>query len=177
MRLGSLQLALLASMAASTATAQSETRRVLVSVSGGLGVATPALGAMASLALSHRTGDYMLRVTETTDFELFRPSDTTGDVAVLYGLRRSWSSGWARAAVGVAGATHVDRDRIRECEFFSCRDVDVEKASSTVGVASQVDLVWAPDRHAGIGVALFGNLNDQQSFAGLTLTAHLGGIR
>lgn len=83
--------------------------------------------------------------------------------------------GWARAAAGVAYVWRTERGEVEECFFISCRYRML--ASSTVGLAGQVDLVWAPWGGFGLGLTALGNLNSRRSFAALTASVHLGRVR
>lgn len=66
-------------------------------------------GAQASLAFSHSSGDYVLRSAHTSDFEIFKTSESSGDIAILYGRRTTLDRGWARAALGVGHVRRVER--------------------------------------------------------------------
>lgn len=149
--------------------------RTRVDLSVGAGVGTPALAGQLSLAAGKRNWDVIVRFAGTTDFNLFGPSASQEDSAVLYGRRRDNARSWYRVAAGVGQVLAVRSGDAEDCFFIFC---SYERLSEkTLGLAVQADAVWAPLSALGLGVGAFGNLNSAASFAGLTINLHLGRIR
>jgi hypothetical protein len=147
-----------------------------VSANLGLGVGSEDLGGLASFSVGGTWGDVVVRVAETSEFVILTgPPRSAGDVAALYGRRSIGSKGWFRGAAGLGYVRTVDRGDEEECYWFACRHERIE--SSTVGVALQGDAVWAIAKWLGLGAALVGNVNPDNSFATLTLGIHLGSLR
>jgi hypothetical protein len=151
--------------------------RPFISAGGGLG----SHGALyASVSLSHRTGDYILRGAQA--FEHGSAIFGLGGVvregggwdreltegALLYGRRARPSWGWARGALGVG---YIDAEQL------SPSAPGEEPSTSAIGLAAQGDLAWTPNSWLGLGLTGVGNVNDLRSFAALTLSIHLGRSR
>ena len=148
-----------------------------VVLSGGLGVGSlEGFAAQGSLSVPVGGGDLLARVAGTTEFTIFGTSETSQDIAVLYGRRTSGSNAWVRAAAGLGVAYGLRRGKQLEgvC-FFGCPYE--EERHGTVGLALQFDAVWAPLRSLGIGLSFFGNLNEPGSFGGVTLNLYVGQVR
>lgn len=148
-----------------------------VVLSGGLGVGSlDGLAAQFSLAVPLSGGDLIGRAAGTSEFTIFGTSETSQDIAVLYGRRSSGSKGWVRAAGGLGVAYGVRRgEQLPGACFFGCSYE--QERHSTLGLAVQVDAVWAPISSLGLGLSLFGNLNQPGPFGGVTLNLYLGQVR
>jgi hypothetical protein len=116
-----------------------------------------------------------VRYTETSDLNFLSPSAYEGDVAVLFGKRRSGEKAWARIAGGAGIVTAVRPGPARDCWLFFC-DYDISKERA-VGLALQGDAVWTPFSGVGLGVSAIGNVNPTQSFALLTFGVYVGKLR
>ena len=155
---------------------QSSPPAVHVFASGGLGGGTRDTASHLALSVNYGRSDFILRLAETSDFCIFSctPEQTSRDIALLYGRRYPASSGWLRAAAGL-GRAQVGETSTCALDIFFCGYTGT--TSSTVGVAWQLDAVWAPLAVLGVGAGVFGNLNSSDSFAGLALVLHLGRVR
>lgn len=143
--------------------------------SGGFGLGSLDFGGYASLSVGRGGGDVAVRWAKAQEFNLFTAEETSQDIAVLYGRRRSGSIGWLRAAAGLGVAYGVHRgDRLPGACYFGCSYE--EERHTTLGLALQFDAVWAPLRSLGLGLSLFGNLNDPGPFGGATVSLHLGRV-
>jgi hypothetical protein len=151
--------------------------RAFISAGGGLG----SHGTLyASVSLSHRTGDYILRGAQAFDLDfgidLWGGSDPGGggwnreltEGALLYGRRARPSWGWARVALGVG---YIDAEQLSPVAPGET------PATSAIGLAAQADVAWTPNSWLGLGLTGVGNFNDLRSFAALTLSIHLGRSR
>ncbi len=133
----------------------------------------------ASVSLSHRTGDYILRGAQAFDlgfgFDLWGGSPSEGgwdreltEGALLYGRRVRPGWGWARGALGVGFIDTVQLSPVSPGE---------EPTTSAVGLAAQGDVAWTPHPWLGLGLTGIGNFNNLRSYAALTLSVHLGRSR
>ena len=149
--------------------------RTRIIFSGGLGLGSLDFGGQLSLSVRRGIGDLVFRVAETTEFALLSAPETSRDIAVLYGRRTSGSVAWMRAAAGLGLVHGVRRGDRQDCWIFFCSYV--QERHSTLGLALQLDAVWAPLSFLGLGLSFFGNLNERRSFGGVTLNLHLGQVR
>lgn len=148
--------------------------RAFLTAGGGLGSHGTLL---ASLSLSHRTGDYLVRAAlgfdpDVTITGVGSDGGWTREVteyAVLYGRpwERSW--GWVRGALGVG---YLDSERVDPVA-----PGEEPPSSTAVGLAAQAGVVWAPSRALGVGLTGVANFNDVNSLAALTLSVHIGRVR
>jgi hypothetical protein len=146
---------------------------VLVSLATGLSAGSPELGGQASLSVSRRGTDVIVRIAENSDLTFFGGGETVRDIAVLLGRRASGRRGWTRAAAGIG---HVRRavDVEVHCPFFCIYE---EAVTTGAGLALQLDALWAPSRAFGLGVGALANLNGQQTLGALTFSIHMGMLR
>jgi hypothetical protein len=152
-------------------TPASNDRGVVVAFSGG----AASIGIAAGLSVWANVGsevDILVRITETSEFTLFSPSDVVNDFAILVGTRRGTGKTWAGAAAGLAWVQSLEHGDGVNCAWFSCDYNETEE--STIGLAIQGDAVWAIGRSFGLGLTAFGNLNPSRSFAGLNVGIYLG---
>jgi hypothetical protein len=151
--------------------------RAFISAGGGLG----SHGTLyASVSLSHRTGDYILRGAQAFDFSFgvftlggsalegggWNRELTEG--ALLYGRRARPGWGWVRGALGVG---YIDTEQLSPVAPGE------EPSTSAIGLAAQGDVAWTPNSWLGLGLTGVGNFNDLRSFGALTLSLHLGRSR
>jgi hypothetical protein len=135
-------------------------------MSGGLGTGTRDVALMLAFSVGGARREILARWAAVSDFEIFAPATLTQDVAVLAALRRERPHSWSRVALGIG---HV-RSRTDGCHP-EC------SGSSTVGLAWQTDIAFAPVRVLGLGAQLFGNVNTVDTFMGVALNVHLGTMR
>jgi uncharacterized membrane protein YdcZ (DUF606 family) len=148
--------------------------RPFVSAGGGFG----SHGALyASLTLSHRTGDYILRGAQAYDLSFGVPfggvaggdwQHALTEGAFLYGRRARTSWGWAGGALGVA---YVHSEQIAPMTPGE------EPSTSTIGLAAQAGVAWTPHSWLGFGLTAVANLNDLRPLGAVTLSVHLGRSR
>lgn len=177
-RLGAATAVVLAAAMAVPASAQTGLQPaggpILASVGGGLSAGTPEVGGQGSLTVSHRLGDVIVRFANNGDVELFGNREEVRDVSILYGRRTRMGRGWARAAAGVGHVRH-ELDEVVECVLLACSYE--ETVTEGVGLALQLDLVWAPVRAVGLGIGGMANLNGSKTFGAVTASLHLGLLR
>lgn len=140
-----------------------------------LGVASPGLGGVLSLSVHSSRNVFVLRSSGASAFTIFSPSDSSEDLAFLFGRVRERERGWLRAAVGPSLVRVIRYGRAYDCAFFFC-SYDSEE-SYHPGVAFQAEAVWTPANAFGLGLTGFANLNGEFSYAGLALGVHLGRVR
>jgi hypothetical protein len=151
---------------------------VSLGAGGALGVGTGDLVGLAAVFVSHPVGDFIFRIglaTETIDGATIIvasawTSEIHMDYALLYGRRAGGTTAWVRAALGPA-LERTTQD-YTECLVIVVCNTVTESSSSTVGLAGQLDAVWAVTRGFGLGLSAFGNLNSGSSFGGFTVGVH-----
>lgn len=141
----------------------------------GLGATSEGIGGVLSLSLHSSRTAFILRTSGASEFEIFSPSDSVEDYALLLGRVLDGSMGWASGAIGPA-VTRVERfGPGYDCWWFACSH-DSERTTA-LGLAFQAEAVWTPARFLGLGLSAFGNFNPDMSYAGLALGLHLGRVR
>lgn len=140
----------------------------------GFGVGSAGVGGQLSLWAhlgKHAVG---VRTAATFDFDLFAPSDSDEDYALLYGRRSGPGRLWGRVGLGPALVRTVRRGDLIDCAFFLC--TYEPDRSSTIGLALQADGVLQLFGPVGLGATIYGNLNGVSSFAGATLGVAIGSV-
>jgi len=150
-----------------------EDRPIGVITNLGLGVGSRTLAGQLSLWLHVNGHSVGIRTAGTSDFEIFSPSESDEDFALLYGLRSAPGPAWGRIAVGPAVVRTVRTGGAGECVFFCSYEVD---RKTTFGVALQADGVLVLVGPIALGATAFGNINPEASFLGVTLTLGLGRV-
>lgn len=145
---------------------------VIAALSLGLGVGPRDFGGHAGLGVSHRSGDYILRVATSSDLEFSGDSERVSDVGLLYGRRSRGSSVWIRAAAGPSWVQGHEQVTVGCGDVGGCTFDTITTTSA--GMAAQVDLVWGPAPGFGLGIALLANVNRVESFGIATLNLFLG---
>jgi hypothetical protein len=148
---------------------------VRFSGSFGLGYGSEGGAGLFSLALRTAAGDFIARSAGTFDLApgFGRTQDLT-DVGLLYGRLSESRSRWVRIA---AGPSYMERRRdgdVLECAFIFC--LYEQERSQGMGLAIQLEGALRPRRTLGIGLSSFANLNRVQTFAGVTLSLHIGRV-
>ena len=123
----------------------------------GGGVGSQGGSGLLSVGIPLRRGELVVRTGGTASIELFGPSESVGDIGVLYGVRRVGSRGWVRLAggLGVVSRDEVVARQGRCDSWFGCYE---SETSSGVGFLSQVDAVWSPFSKFGLGLSLYGGV-------------------
>ena len=145
-----------------------------VVLTAGVGPATRGFGGQISVWGSKGLHSVGLRSASSFDLNIFGPSSSETDIALLYGRRSGSGSTWGRIAAGPAFVESIQDGEATDCAFFICSYENV--VERTVGLALQVDGVWAFSEPVGLGASLFGNLNPSSSFFGLAVSLHLGKV-
>jgi hypothetical protein len=149
---------------------------LLVFASGGLGVGSKGIAAIASLE-AHRKGIlFVARTAIVEEFTIFGPSpaESASDYGLMIGKAAAGRHGIRSAAVGIGLVRSVRRGPLVSRNFFSSRYQKLERY--TVGVPFEV--MWGVHiQGIGIGVTGFGDVNAADSFAGLAFTLQLGKLR
>ena len=123
----------------------------------GGGVGSQGGAGLLSVGVPIRRGELLVRAGATSSIEVFGPSESVGDIGVLYGVRRVGSRGWARLAGGLGMVSReASVARRGPCDsWFGCYD---NETSSGVGFLGQVDAVWSPFSKFGLGLTLYGGV-------------------
>ena len=132
-------------------------------IGGGLGVGSE--DAAGSLNGSYQFGASLVTLRATITAGILG-DDGFGDYALLYGraTRPATKQYHLSAAAGV-GLVHGCRGG----GLSSCRDVP-----SVIGFPIELQAFWRPGSLIALGIYGFANLNQEQSFAGVTLGLQLG---
>lgn len=149
----------------------------VVDVGLGIGAATQGLGALFHIGVGTPIGDVVLRGAGTSDLAIFvfQAPESSGDLAILYGRSAGGRHGWVRGAVGIGVADSVRRGMVVDCALLFCKYDMIEDRS--VGLAFQLDGVWAFSSPFGIGIGAFANINSARSFGGGVVSLHFGRLR
>lgn len=144
---------------------------VRVAWDGSLGLAGEGPGIQPAPSIAGAWGDVVLRIAQTSELPIFsEPAISAGDVALLYGLRRSLSRRWLEGALGPGHVSVGRRGAVEECVFVFFGHEWIE--SNVVGLAAQAEAVSTPWSAFGLGIKAFANLNRDPSFGG----SHGGGV-
>jgi len=146
-----------------------------VSGSFGLGPATHGFGGLLSLGLSTAAGEFVLRAAAAEEFAIFSTPESSEDFALLYGRRVTGDKTFLRIAAGPGLARTVRPGSAESCYLIFCEYDKIE--TSRLGLALQLEAIWALSQWFGLGLDAFGNVNSDASFVGLTLGVHLGRLR
>jgi hypothetical protein len=145
---------------------------------GGVGLGGGTLGVAGQLYLGATTsiGDLFARgvyMTEVHSLSLVcrdcPVDEASSDIGVLYGFRvRAGPNGWLRIAAGPAAVRTI----LEDCPSLGTCYNEWREAHTT-GLAVQLDAVrMRVESNLGIGVSVFGNLNADRSFWGITVSIH-----
>lgn len=152
-----------------------------------LGLGTGTLGAGGHVQLSARNNRslFTLRFAGTEETNLLGPSTSAADVGFLYGRTADLEADWALASMSL-GVGIVRSESQREVQSSDgcgatvwCFGSDSSYRSdteTTIGLPVSARF-GAHLPFAGLGVQIFGNLNPNQSFAGLVVSVQLGAMR
>jgi hypothetical protein len=123
----------------------------------GGGVGSQGGAGLLSVGVPLRRGELVVRAGATTSLEIFGPSESVGDIGVLYGMRRVGSQGWARLAGGFGLVSQeATVARPGPCSnWFGCYD---NETTTGVGLLGQADAVWSPFSRFGLGLTLYGGV-------------------
>ena len=146
-------------------------------VVAGLGFGGGSKGLAGQLSVWGHWGKHTVgvRTAATSDFNLFGPSDSTEDYALLYGFRSGPGRVWGRVGIGPAQVRTVRQGDPIECHSFFFCEYETHR-SSTTGLALQVEGVLRLFGPVGLGVTFFGNHNPESSFGGATLGLVIGSL-
>lgn len=145
-------------------------------VTAGAGVGSAGPAGLVSFNIRRGVNDFIVRGAGTEEFALFRPPEAAYDAALLFGRHMAEGRAWFRAAVG-PGLAVASRPGAQSssCAWLFCEYETIE--SKSLGLAFQVEALWAPAKALGLGAAMFGNVNGKAGFAGTALTLSLGRLR
>jgi hypothetical protein len=136
-----------------------------IGASAGLGIGT--LDYAGSAKLYVRSGSSIIAVRGASAFELF--GDVLHDIGLLYGYTFQVSAPVAvsvMAGLGMMGGT-------RRASMLG----RVRAIADRPSVLVEMEGVYTPLPFIGLSLTGFGNLNKEESFAGATLTVHVGLLR
>jgi hypothetical protein len=142
------------------------TRRDTYWLGAGLGLGSEDFG--GQLNTSYQSGANLISFRVSSTAGLFEDGFT--DYGLLYGRanRGAEDRHLFGAAIGVALVDGCRGGGV----FDSCRDV-----STVIGLPLELQAFWRPGKVVGLGVYGFANLNQSQSFAGLTVSLQVGRLR
>lgn len=136
-------------------------------------------GVSLGFSLSAQTGKhlYIFRGIHNSEAEIFglTPNETVWDLGMLYGRRFQSQYGIVTLAGGISAVGGVNRGKFIENNWFTQR---YELTTfMTLGIPVELQLVWTPWRHAGLGINVFANANPEKSFSGFMFTLEFGQLR
>jgi hypothetical protein len=130
-------------------------------VSGGLGWASR--GPAGHLAASYQSGGNLLSARGSGTIAVF--GDPLWDLGLVYGRRLVSGGVHASLGAGVGAVGGETRESIHG---------DSEPLATTFGVPIEIQLSLRPLPVLGIGLYGFGNVNREESFAGVTAAVQIG---
>jgi len=152
-----------------------QSNRTTFWLNGGLGVnSLGSLAGSANVSLQLDKYIYALRATANSEnAELFGGGDEFFDTGLLFGLATKSRKKFASIAIGIARVTG-NRYEGKPGLFGGGKRVNI---APTVGFPVEVQLFLRPASFFGVGTYIYGNLNSEQSFGGITLCLQLGKLR
>jgi hypothetical protein len=149
-----------------------------VFASFGLGQGSRGIAGVLSLNVDRGRRAYILRVASTSEFTFFgrAPDEENDDYAFLVGRRGGTGSHHYSAAVGLGVVRTIRRGaELRPPDwFFGGRYERLEHYAPGI----TVDLAAGLNAHGiGVGLDVFGDVNEGASFVGLALTIQVGKLR
>ena len=117
-----------------------------------------------------------LYVKEVTfiPFEGQPPEGSLLESGLLFGLI---SPKWKKRLSIAAGISYVGGTKINEEYDDGLSSEYVKKDISTVGIPVEAQVLFSFDREVGAGVTIFGDLNSENSFGGITISLIMGKLR
>ena len=109
------------------------------------------------------------------EFILGSSPSRVADVAILYGLNASKEDargvlGLASISAGVGLVTSTSQKLLSQNRYKDIKN-------STIGLAIESQLIWAPVRAWGLGLYGFANINSERSFVGVLLSLPIGKLK
>ena len=143
-----------------------------VSAGVGLGNIGPSLG----LSLNHLRNDrlYKVRFIRMEEFVLnlfgsSLPPESAWDIGFLYGI----GSTKGKSSITISsGVSFVGGMRLGDDES-NYKEISI----STIGLPVEAQVAWSFLQGFGLSVTLFGNINSEKSFGGVTLNLIFGKLR
>ena len=144
-------------------------------LNGGLGISS--LGSLGGNAnISVHFDKFLLSLRSTVNSEksgLFVGGDEFFDMGLLFGLAKSEQKQFFSIAIGIARVT--GNHYIGEPGLFSDgHRVDI---TPVIGLPLEAQLFFRPTGFLGLGTYLYGNLNSEHSFSGITFCLQVGKLR
>ena len=143
-----------------------------ISAGVGLGNIGPSLG----FSLNHLRNNRLYKVRfvreEEFVFNLFSsspPPESAWDIGLLYGIgsTKGKSSIMMSGGVSYVGGVRIDDDKITSKEI----------SISTIGLPVEAQIAWFFSPEFGLSVTLFGNINSEKTFGGVTFNLIFGKLR
>ena len=116
-----------------------------------------------------------LYVKEVTIFlsESMPPESKIWESGLLFGFI---SQKWKKRISCAAGISYVGGTKVLD-NYDEVNSQDAIKDIGTVGLPVEVQVLFSFDREVGAGVTVFGDLNSENSFGGITVSLIMGKLR
>ena len=138
----------------------------------GLGNIGPSIG----LSLNHLHNDRLFKVRFVREEEfvlnLFGsspPPESVWDIGLLYGFCRTKGKS---SIMFSSGVSYVEGMRLGD-DDTNYKEISI----STIGLPVEAQFMWPFSKCMGLGVTLFGNINSESIFGGITLNLIFGKLR
>jgi hypothetical protein len=106
-------------------------------------------------------------------FEGEPPVSSLWESGLLFGLI---SPKWKKRLSIAAGISYVGGTKVLE-NYDEVNSQDAIKDISTIGLPVEVQVLFSFDREVGAGLTVFGDLNSENSFGGITISLIMGKLR
>jgi hypothetical protein len=128
----------------------------------------------ANFSYGFRNNLISIRYLANTHLDFFlSPSETVWDLGILYGRYSKASHSIVSISGGIAIVSGVRRVKYLGSTGFLSSEYETLEFS-TIGIPIECQLSWTPLSSLGIGLCAFGNVNNEQSFAGAILYLQIG---
>ena len=140
------------------------------SISGNFGTS---LGLNLNYLRSGRS--YKVRYVSVKDFNIdlygsSRPPESVWDIGALYGFERPRSKG---SVIFSGGVSYVGGMKYIPGDYDNYERNNI----STIGLPLEAQFIWSFSSGLGLSTTLFGNINSEKSFGGVTLNLIFGKLR
>ena len=134
-------------------------------------------GTSLGLSLNHLRSDrsYKVRFVRVKDLDLdlfgtSPPPESVWDIGILYGFARPRGKG---SIIFSGGVSYVGGMKYLTDDYDNYKEIDI----STIGLPLEAQFVRSFSSGLGLSTTLFGNINSENSFGGVTLNLIFGKLR
>jgi hypothetical protein len=98
------------------------------------------------------------------------PPDKVWDIGIMYGLKSTKNKSTITMSAGISYVGTVKNLYVEQISDYYYASDSIE----TFGIPLEAQVVWLTSAGIGVGVILFGDINSENSFGGVTLNVVLG---